>query len=84
MKKKCVAVCSRQGCKYSYTYTFDDRIIHDRTCPRCGAGILRSCPHCKKTLMGEKGQTLCTQCTKSLKPEPPHNRKTKPGKAQDA
>lgn len=81
--KKCVAVCARQGCKFSYTYTFDDKIIHDRTCPRCGAEVLRSCPHCKKILMSEKGQTLCTQCAKTLKQVPPLDQKTSRGKRQD-
>ena len=84
-KQKFVAICSNASCKYSYDYTFDDKIRHPSGCPRCGAGILRSCPHCKETLFGEKGQTLCTECKKPIKPDTaaPPAPKTRRGKAQD-
>lgn len=66
-EQKFVAVCPNASCKYSYDYTFDDKIIHDPGCQKCGAEMLRFCPHCKETLRGEKGLIYCKICKKPVK-----------------
>ena len=57
-KQKFVAICSNASCKYSYDYTFDDKIRHPSGCPRCGQESFVPCPHCKETLLVKRTNPL--------------------------